>query len=36
LLKSKDKTDLFPTGSGTRPKTQFDTTPLEDTGEEQN
>jgi len=36
LLRSKDKTDLFPTGSDTRPKIQFDTMLSGDIGEEQN
>jgi len=36
LPRSKDKTDLFQTGTDTKPITTSDTTPREDTGEEPN
>jgi hypothetical protein len=36
LPKSKDKTDLFQTGSDIKQITKLDTTPKEDTGEEPN
>jgi len=36
LPRSKDRTDLFPTGSDIRLKILSDTMPSEDTGEEQN
>ena len=36
LLKSRDKTDPFPTGSDINQITRSDITPKEDTGEEPN